>query len=47
MDIFKNTNQARKNRGLWGGGLQPPQVFAKIDLLPIDNDSEKKVVKKI
>ena len=32
-----------------GGGAppQPPQVFAKIDLLPIDNDSEKKVVKKI
>ena len=30
-----------------GGGLQPPQVFSKIDLLPIDNDSEKKVVKKI
>ena len=30
-----------------GGGLQPPQVFAKMDLLPIDNDSEKKVVKKI
>ena len=28
-----------------GGGLQPPQVFAKINLLPID--SEKKVVKKI
>ena len=24
-----------------GSGLQSPQIFAKVDLLPIDNDSEK------
>ena len=23
------------------GGLQPPQILAKVDLLPIDNNSEK------
>ena len=23
-------------------GLQPAQIFAKLDLLPINNDSEKK-----
>ena len=37
--------QARRNQ--WGGGLRgctpttPPQIFAKDDYLPIDNDSEK------
>ena len=25
-----------------GRRLQSPQIFAKVDLLPIDNDSEKK-----
>ena len=30
-----------------GRGLQPHQISAKVDLLPIDHDSEKKkVVKK-
>ena len=24
-----------------GGGLQPPQILAKVDLLPINNNSEK------
>ena len=28
------------------GGLQPSQIFAKIDLLPIENNSEKKKVTK-
>ena len=28
------------------GGLQRPQIFAKIDLLPIENNSEKKKVAK-
>ena len=36
------TNQARRNRGNWGGGAAAPQIFAKADLLLIDNDSEKK-----
>ena len=30
--------------GAEGGGLQPPQIFAKADLLPIDNYSEKKKI---
>ena len=44
--------QARRNRaGGWRGCSPPPpllpqQVFAKIDPLPIDNDSEKKKVAK-
>ena len=42
--------QARRNRGSgWGGRggvLQPSQIFAKIDLLPIDNESKKKKVAK-
>ena len=25
-----------------GGALAPPQIFAIVDLLPIDNDSKKK-----
>ena len=25
-----------------GGGLEPPQIFAKLDLFLIDNDNEKK-----
>ena len=29
-----------------GGGLQPSLIFAKIDLLPIDNESKKKKVAK-
>ena len=33
-----------KPRGV--GGAAPPQIFAKADLLPIDNDSEKKKVAK-
>ena len=37
--------QARKNRGRTGGrGCSPPQIFAKVDLLPIDNCSEKKKI---
>ena len=33
--------------GLRGGGPPPPlQIFAKVDLLPIDNYSEKKKVAK-
>ena len=39
--------QARKNREGWGrgvGGCSPPQIFAKVDLLLIENDSEKKNV---
>ena len=24
-----------------GGGMQPPKILAKVDLLPIDNNSEK------
>ena len=28
------------------GGCSPPQIFAKFDLLPIDNYSEKKKVAK-
>ena len=41
--------QARRNRESgWGGGgvLQPSHIFAKIDLLPIDNESKKKKVAK-
>ena len=33
--------QARRNRGGWGIA-SPPQIFAKVDLLPIDIDSKKK-----
>ena len=33
--------QARRNRGA-GGGSSSPQFFAKVDLLTIDNDSERK-----
>ena len=29
-----------------GGVLQPSHIFAKIDLLPIDNESKKKKVAK-
>ena len=29
-----------------GGGLEHPKIFAKVDLLPIDNDKEKKKVAK-
>ena len=37
--------QARRNQeGGWGGGLQPPQIFAKADLLLIDNDRKKKKI---
>ena len=28
--------EARRNRG--AGGMQPPQIFAKVDLLQIEND---------
>ena len=34
------TSDPLKLRGL--GELQSPQIFAKVDLLPIDNDSDKK-----
>ena len=37
--------QARRNRG-GRGRLQPSQIFPKVDLLPIDNDSEKQKVAK-
>ena len=39
-------NQARRNRRGLGVGLQHPQIFAKVHLLPIDNNSEKKTVAK-
>ena len=42
-------DQARRNReggGLLGGGAAVPQIFAKFDLSPIDNYSEKKKVAK-
>ena len=41
-----------EGEGRLNGGLQPPsppspKVFAKVDLIPIDNDNEKKkIVKK-
>ena len=34
--------QARRNRGTGGAALAPPQIFAIVGLLPIDNDTEKK-----
>ena len=37
-------NQTRRNPG-WGGGAggaAGPRFLSKIDILPIDNDSEKK-----
>ena len=38
--------QARRNQvgGGGGGGLQAPLVFAKVDLLPIDNYREKEKI---
>ena len=40
--------QAHRNQG--GGGVvlgaATPQIFAKVDLLPVENDSEKKKVAK-
>ena len=46
--MFEFYYQARRNRGGWGEAAAPPspQIFAKFDLLPIDNDSEKKEVAK-
>ena len=38
--FLEMTMQARRNRGGWGAAA--PQIFAKVDLLPIDNNSEKK-----
>ena len=39
--------QARRNRGSWWAAAPPPtQIFAKFDLLPIGNYSEKKKVPK-
>ena len=38
--------QARRNREGWGG-CSPPQIFVKIDLLPIENNSDKKWQKNI
>ena len=47
QNLWINNLQARRNRGSWGGGeLEPPQIFAKFDLLPIDNYSKKKKVAK-
>ena len=35
----KKIPQARRNEvGGAGGGAPPPQIFAKVDLLKIDND---------
>ena len=39
--FLEMTMQACRNRGGLGE-LQPPQIFAKVGLLPIDNNSEKK-----
>ena len=38
--------QARKNWEGWGrgGGCSPPKIFAKVDLLLSESDSEKKNV---
>ena len=52
---FKNfeatENQAQRNQvgSLGAGGLQSPQIFAKVDLLTIDNDNNEKseIAKKI
>ena len=38
-------NTGPQKPGDWEG-LHPPNVFAKFDLLPIDNDSKKKKVAK-
>ena len=48
MKCIFNKLQARRNRGT-EGGLQPhptphPQIFAKVKLLPIGNDSVKKKI---
>ena len=49
--VFKSQNNLRiikngRNRGDWRGGvgLELPQIFAKVDLLTIDNDSDKKKI---
>ena len=46
--VFKEKLRYRpvKTGGGAGGGLQLLQIFAKIDLLPFGNDSEKKKVSK-
>ena len=36
--------QDRRNLGDWGTAAPPPQIFAKVDLLPIDSDSDKKKI---
>ena len=38
------SNQTHRNRGDWG--VPTSQIFAKVGLSPIDNDSEKKKVAK-
>ena len=38
--------QARRNRGEALGRTAAPQIFATVDLLLIDNDSEKKKIAK-
>ena len=42
-------NKARRNRGRRGSGCWDagaPQIFDKVDFLPIGNDSEKKKIAK-
>ena len=38
--------QARRNRGEALGGTAAPKIFATVDLLLIDNDTEKKKIAK-
>ena len=40
LNVHLNIIKAHRNRR--GGGAVVPQIFAKVDLLQIDNDSEKK-----
>ena len=42
LNIYKN-HQVHRNRGAGGGGgAAAPQSSAKVDLVPIDNNSKKK-----
>ena len=40
FNIF-NSRPVETGRG-WGLGASAPQIFAKVDLLQIENDSDKK-----
>ena len=40
LNVHLNIIKAHRNRR--GGGAVVPQIFAKVDLLQIDNDNEKK-----